>query len=423
MKIILFLIVVLLFSACAGEPAPLDAPEEPPEITEEQVEIPTEPEIITTTAPPVTTTAPPVVEEEPKPVNYINILEDDIIEINITKMLNHGNNNTTNSVIIIEDRYLFIGSIRLSGVGNNRTWVGSDIDVYDMSEQRVIISEQLDGHLTGGFQQCPDNGIYIYSYTRDSSSYREYYYKTYITVNEIQTEFIGEDRFENVMNNRVLRHIDGGIFEEVGGELIELLPPTPEEAREYDEEGRWYLSYNNIGAWRFYNFVRQIDENRFIYRIRGYEWSWGIGMYDFSTGKQTDFPDTADFWVMDIENNLIYSEHSNFYVGPAGYIYTTNIDTLETKLVFDRSDFPAGIEDIRISPDKQRVAFHFRDGRLDLFSATVHVVNLFTNEIEKTFYFDSLSKMQFMDNNSLLLQRFRYANRDDMVFIVPLNLD
>ena len=103
-------------------------------------------------------------------------------------------------------------------------------------------------------------------------------------------------------------------------------------------------------------------------------------------------------------------------------IYAINIDTLEKKLVSDKENFPYSYEFTALSPDKQRIAFFYRDGRT-MFSVTVHVVNISNGETEATYYFNHLRNIEFMGNDKLLAQTTYFANSDDKAYIIPLNLD
>ncbi len=91
---------------------------------------------------------------------------------------------------------------------------------------------------------------------------------------------------------------------------------------------------NEYGIDRqFKRFGMTIDENRFLYITGGYEAIPGFGIYDFSTGKATDVPDSRDMIPLGIYDGYIYSEHSA-WDGFGTEIYKTNIDTLETELAF-----------------------------------------------------------------------------------------
>lgn len=106
----------------------------------------------------------------------------------------------------------------------------------------------------------------------------------------------------------------------------------------------WY-SKGNI----MYHYYFPIDENRFVYNRSGWEWIWGIGVYDFRTRKATDIPNTSDFFPIGFHGGKIYSVCSS-----EGYtenvIYASDINTLETKPLFelDENDMP---DAYKMTPD------------------------------------------------------------------------
>lgn len=116
---------------------------------------------------------------------------------------------------------------------------------------------------------------------------------------------------------------------------------------EITEDGKHEILLNSIfEGWYsksnvMYHYYFSIDENCFVYNMSGWEWIWGIGVYDFRTGKATDIPDTYDFFPIGFHGGKIYSVRSS-----DGYtenvIYASDIKTLETKPLFelDENDDP-----------------------------------------------------------------------------------
>lgn len=83
-----------------------------------------------------------------------------------------------------------------------------------------------------------------------------------------------------------------------------------------------------------YRYKFAIDENRFVYDMLGWEWIWGIGVYDFTTGEARDVPDTYDHHPMGYHNGKIYS-YNSYYDDSDNIIYVTDINTLEIKPLFE----------------------------------------------------------------------------------------
>ena len=97
----------------------------------------------------------------------------------------------------------------------------------------------------------------------------------------------------------------------------------------YTQEGDEYGFYTQ---WNVYNF--DIDENRFVYRIGGYESIPGFGIYDFSTGTATTVPESRDLLPIGCHNGKIYSV-KGAWDGWGKELYVTDIETLETEFFMD----------------------------------------------------------------------------------------
>lgn len=79
-----------------------------------------------------------------------------------------------------------------------------------------------------------------------------------------------------------------------------------------------------------YSYEFAIDGDRFVYSMWGYEWSWGFGIYDFTTGTARDVPNVRDHRPMGYHDGKIYScycEHDGF---TDNILYVTDVNTLET---------------------------------------------------------------------------------------------
>lgn len=58
---------------------------------------------------------------------------------------------------------------------------------------------------------------------------------------------------------------------------------------------------------KYQSFAFKIDDNRFVYRTRGYESIPGFGFYDFSTGVAKFIENSQDFWPLGYYNGKIYA--------------------------------------------------------------------------------------------------------------------
>ncbi len=97
----------------------------------------------------------------------------------------------------------------------------------------------------------------------------------------------------------------------------------------YEKEGDEYGFYTQ---WNEYKF--DIDENRFVYRIGGYESLPGYGIYDFSTGTATTVPESRDLIPIGCHNGKIYSV-KGAWDGWGSELYVTDLETLESEFFMD----------------------------------------------------------------------------------------
>ena len=97
----------------------------------------------------------------------------------------------------------------------------------------------------------------------------------------------------------------------------------------YTQEGDEYGFYTQ---WNAYNF--DIDENRFVYSIGGYESIPGYGIYDFSTGTATTVPESRDLIPIGCHNGKIYSV-KGAWDGWGTELYVTDLETLESEFFMD----------------------------------------------------------------------------------------
>ncbi|MBQ8207373.1 MAG: hypothetical protein IJZ89_01405 [Clostridia bacterium] len=63
-----------------------------------------------------------------------------------------------------------------------------------------------------------------------------------------------------------------------------------------------------LGDVKGYSLIAFLDDNRFVYRIGGWEWTWGYGIYDISTGEKTEYLDGLGLQAIDEDGNFYVSE-------------------------------------------------------------------------------------------------------------------
>lgn len=132
-----------------------------------------------------------------------------------------------------------------------------------------------------------------------------------------------------ICGERTVAHSAGGITDTSTNEYI-----LERYEREDDPNGFYTRTY-----W----YMFPVDENRFVYRVSGYESMPAFGVYDFETGTANEVPDSRDMMPMGMINGKIYS-HEAYWDGYGRKIYVTDPDTLETELLCD-SPFETDIND------------------------------------------------------------------------------
>jgi hypothetical protein len=412
---ILLLAIMLLFLAACSEQAPYHADEDGFVIPREE---PDEPEEDDDDAPEEIIAED---TEEPQEVSHFTVHDDGIIEINLTKFLG---SNDIGSVRALDGRHV--------AAFCTSTYNIIKFSVVDLEEQRIVYTEKFPGNLRRMSDGIRDGGIYIYSaveVTREPE-YTEEYSITFIYPDSSRTESHGGEWMRTVMSNRILRHINGGIYEDIDGELIELLPPN-EDFDHFDEDGNWRPNFGAV--WHI--FREQLDENRFIYNKGGYEWTWGFGVYDFESGQYTNMPDTNSLYVMGVSGNLVFTQFSDLSA-PFG-IFATNIDTLETIYFLNDDDFPRKelpweeaderwtlpvLNSFVLSPDKQLIA-------VTDYDLNIYIICAGSGELKETLSVDVLYKgdtatnsiyVDFLGNDRVIVYDQKWYMRDQRALIIPL---
>jgi len=217
------------------------------------------------------------------------------------------------------------------------------------------------------------------------------------------------------VGNRVLKETDGGIYEDKNGKLTELLPPVDETT--FNEYGY------SLDA-RYYRYFGAIDDNRFVYTMGGYEWTWGFGVYDFSTGEYKDAPDTRNFYAVGKKDNIIFSQISDS--GPNRGIYATDAETLETRYFLNEDVFPLndGLAPITWaftpSPDNEHILF-FTESETNRLEYTICIINSTDGELEwsRTLNDIYVTDVKFFGGNVIVLSG-NYSGRSQYVYTIPI---
>ncbi|MBQ2823437.1 MAG: hypothetical protein IJF18_02550 [Oscillospiraceae bacterium] len=79
-------------------------------------------------------------------------------------------------------------------------------------------------------------------------------------------------------------------------------------------------------------FMFELDENRFVYRMAGYESIPGFGIYDFESVTVSEVPQSEDLIPIGHRDGKIYSA-KGAWDGVATEVYVTDSETLETEFL------------------------------------------------------------------------------------------
>ena len=168
---------------------------------------------------------------------------------------------------------------------------------------------------------------------------------------------------------------------------------------------------NNIFHWRDFDVYKPLDEYRFVYKVYGWEWDAGYGIYDLKT--RTDHRITGRGSLCGIIGNTIY-----------GSALKTDIDTLESSPLpnsvqeqLEYANEMGSCAEFDISPDGRLMAltgkkFWHSDAN------TVTVTDMETGEI-KAYDIDnpfaSESTVSFYDDTRFML--FFYPNENGSAYM------
>lgn len=135
----------------------------------------------------------------------------------------------------------------------------------------------------------------------------------------------------------------------------------------------------DMWLWRDFYVYKPLDEYRFVYKVIGWEWGTGFGIYDLKTRTDHRITGRGDFYGL--AGNTLY-----------GSTLMADIDTLETsplpKSVQEQLEeayaMEVGIVDFSISPDGKLLALTGMKSRR-LGASTVTITDILTGNIIKAY--------------------------------------
>lgn len=115
-------------------------------------------------------------------------------------------------------------------------------------------------------------------------------------------------------------------------------------------------------ASKWFDYKFPIDDDRFVYRICGFESMPGFGYYDFTTDKAADFPDSRNFMPIGHHNGKIYAELTAWDGMCQGELRTFDTDTLESKIFMPPNQTSDKFTEYTMSPDGSFIIANDFDG-------------------------------------------------------------
>ena len=104
-------------------------------------------------------------------------------------------------------------------------------------------------------------------------------------------------------------------------------------------------------ASKWFDYKFPIDNDRFVYRICGFESMPGFGYYDFTVGRAADFPNSRNFMPIGYHDGKIYAELTAWDGICQGELRTFDIDTLEAKMFMPQNQTSDKFTEYFMSPD------------------------------------------------------------------------
>ncbi|MCH5193656.1 MAG: hypothetical protein J1F11_06820 [Oscillospiraceae bacterium] len=136
-----------------------------------------------------------------------------------------------------------------------------------------------------------------------------------------------------------------------------------------------------------YSFEFAIDENRFLYSVWGYEWIWCIGIYDYTTGKAQDIPDTYDAVPIGVYKGKIYFYYCAHDGMTDNKLYTADINTLEITELYEFDEYYEYISDLIFLQD---TGYFLTQSYSNDTTRTLRLNDLNSGDVVKEYKFENI---------------------------------
>lgn len=136
---------------------------------------------------------------------------------------------------------------------------------------------------------------------------------------------------------------------------------------------------NDLWLWRDFYVYKPLDEYRFVYRVFGWEWGAGYGIYDLRT--HTDHRITGRGYLCGMAGNTLYG---SALMADANTYESSPLPKTVQEQLNEASAMEDGVVDCDISPDGRLLALTgMKSRRSD--ASTVTVTDIRTGDIIKAY--------------------------------------
>jgi hypothetical protein len=239
------------------------------------------------------------------------------------------------------------------------------------------------------------------------------------SVTSTTTPYVSGDSNVHVsFGRRNLHYKNGGIYLiNADGSHTELLPPNPPLPD--DDSPEWGAAYYGLKSHRF---IAPLDNNRFVYNIYGNEALHGFGIYDFSTGKYINIPDTEYNKVaLGVSGNKIYYINTSWVMDGFSELFTMDSRTFETASILNADEDVYYNNNITFSDDGRYIIVTAWEDMQYLYiidTATDTVVAKHRFSLPR----NTVRILRFTAANNILIYADRHASNEDIYMLVETGL-
>ena len=218
--------------------------------------------------------------------------------------------------------------------GKEAGYISLDPSFSDIEDKYVLSFQPVDNALCSICLWEHDYFSATTTVVKEAVVYEDYS----VEINEVSKPYI------YTVGNHKIYEKDGSLFD---FDTDKLLVEGTLDIHTFDD------GYKDVGKGIRYQSVDfTVDDDSFVYRTGGYEWTFGFGYYDYRTGENKFF-DLYDHYTLGMYDGKILSiEAYDYCFMPT--IYSTDPQTAETEIFMEEADFPT--DHMMLSQDENYIA-------------------------------------------------------------------